>query len=104
MLQFSYKYKVRQTGAAMEIQITEGADRTSFVDDLFSAVSSLNPTIIKETTIEMNDELRILVKTDIGVFEIMKDTWGFAFLMDKGKFVVPEILKILETNKMFALA
>lgn len=81
--------------------MTEGADRSNFISDLFESIATLNPIIIKETTIEMNDELRILVRTDIGYFEIMKDRWGFAFLLEKGKSVVPEIHKIFKSNSSF---
>ncbi len=106
-VKYSFKLVQNPTGSSLNpprrIEICEGAERREFLNDLMASIQKINPIKVKETRIEMNDETRILIKTNRGMIEIVLDTWGFSFIEDKGAGAIPEIYDLLLTDGQFQL-
>ena len=99
-----YKYKLRPVygGKKLLIDFFYGAESNLFISDLLKTIETLHPVIIKNDDLYRNDEVLINIKSKIGEFSVLKDSWGFAFIMaDDNQECLLEINSILEKATNF---
>ena len=94
-----YKYYLRPGYGVktLLIDIFFGAESEDFIMDFINTINSINPKSISVNDIWMNDEVFLEIDSDIGIFQISKDNWGFGFIMSntnqKVLFVIDKILQ-----------
>ncbi len=99
-----YKYHLRPGYGSTEllIEVFSGVARDDFMADLMDTIRSLQPKLVKQQDLWMNDEILLEMDTDLGAFVISKDIWDLAFIMaGPNEPLLRRINALLEQDERF---
>jgi hypothetical protein len=100
--QYGYHFRPAYGSPLLLIEIFRGADSDDFLTDFLDAVKEVNPIVTSVEDLWMNDEVMLDVQTNMGMFTLSKDTWGFAFLMaDSNQPCLMTIDLLLQNDNRF---
>ena len=98
------KFKLRPAYRSKEllIEFTSGPEKHNFLSVLEAALSPIKAVITNSKDLWMNDEILYEVNSNLGIYQISMDNWGFAFIMSEdNQKLIREIDSILNENPAF---
>lgn len=99
---YKYHFRPGYQSDDLLIDVFDGAERVTFIQDFMSAINELKPKMIDIVDLWMNDEVLMTIDSEAGQFIISKDIWGFAFVMaENNQNCLVKINSILENAEMF---
>ena len=101
----TYKYHLRPgyDSGNLLIEFISGVEKVSFEPDLFEALKKLEPLLIEQQDLWMNDETLFLLESNVGSFSISKDIWDLAFIMSEDQNCIVKINELLLTDQKFEM-
>ncbi len=99
-----YRFKVRPGYKSSELLIDFTIDKADdlFFGALYGALKPLNVSNIDLTDLWVNDEVILHCNSDLGEFEITRDTYDLVFIMaTNNQRVIKKIGELLSENKSF---
>jgi hypothetical protein len=77
---YKYHYRPGYGSEKLLLEFLSGVEDESFISDLFSAIKSIQPEIMGNENIWMDDTFTYTMHSTIGNFILSKDIWNFAFM------------------------
>lgn len=101
----TYKYHLRPgyDSGNLLIEFISGVEKVSFEPDLLEALKKLEPLLIEQQDLWMNDETLFLLESNVGSFSISKDIWDLAFIMSEDQNCIVKINELLLTDQKFEM-
>lgn len=99
-----YKYKLRPAYKSKEllIEIFSGVENDAFEMDVNLALTDIEPELIEEEDLWMNDEVLYVYNSKIGTYTLSKDIWNNAFIIsEENQNGIIVIEKLLMKNPKF---
>ena len=100
---YKYNYRPEYSSENLLIEFISGVDNETFEKDLFEAINQINPNIVKKEDLWMNDEILYTVNSNIGDFELSKNTiLDLVFITSKeNKLIINKIDELLIKDDRF---
>lgn len=99
---YNYHYRPGYKSKELLIEIFSGVEDENFMSDLFQAISKLSIRIDDIQDLWMNDEILLIIESNMGSFILSKDIWGLCFIMsENNQKCISEINKLLEQDIRF---
>lgn len=99
---YQYYFRPAYHSEELLIDIFSGAENETFINDFLNAIDEIKPKMIDILDVWMNDEVLMTIDSEIGIFSLSKDIWGFGFIMaEKNQEALIRINSILEKSEMF---
>lgn len=78
---YKYHYRPEYGSNRLLIEFITGVENKGFDNDLFDAINEIEPILIEEVELWLNDEILYIIKSNLGQFTLSKDIWNFAFIV-----------------------
>ena len=99
---YNYHYRPGYGSNNLLIEFISGVESKNFGEDLFDAIKEINPKILGQTDLWMNDEFIYEINSNNGHFMLSKDIWDMAFIMSEDNQPCISIIdQILIRDKRF---
>ena len=99
-----YKYHFRPAYYSDEflIEIYNGAENEGFLGDFLHALAPIAVNLNDMVGLWMNEEVLMDFSSELGPFQLTKDSWGFAFVMAReNQKAISKIHKLLSADPKF---
>lgn len=93
---YKYHFRPEYHSKNLLIEFFSGVDNVNFLTDLLNAIAEIDPKVIDTKDLWMNDEILLIMQSNIGNFTFSKNIWGLAFIMtednQKGLNIINSLL------------
>ena len=102
LIKYKYRYRPGYSSENFLIEFFSGVENENFLIDLFDVLKELNPKIIGQEDLWMNDEVLFTVNSKLGQVTLSKDNYDLAFIMaNDNQSCIEKIATLLYKDNRF---
>ncbi|MCG3168098.1 MAG: hypothetical protein POELPBGB_03898 [Bacteroidia bacterium] len=103
-IKYKYRYRPGHSSGNFLIEFISGVENENFVFEVLEALKDINPKVIRNENILMNDDILYTIESSLGQFTLSKDNYDVAFIIsDNNQTCIEEINNLLSKDNRFEI-